>query len=137
MESLNDNKVDNNNINFLSTFAKNVLTCHKSIRWIGITDHNGNIINEKVREGLTLLLTREENSEFAKNSITRHKARIKFETKMGKLTYAFRRYENLSRCIIPINERYYLLFTMNFRENDYDNIIMEKILPLIGREKNF
>lgn len=137
MESLNDNKVDNKNINFLSTFAKNVLNSDKSIRWIGITDHNGNIINGIVREGLPLLLTREENNEFAKNSITRHKARIKFETKMGKLTYAFRRYKNLSRCIIPINERYYLLFTMDFRENDYDNIIMEKILPLIRKEENF
>ncbi|MFB5601017.1 MAG: hypothetical protein ACE5SW_12425 [Nitrososphaeraceae archaeon] len=84
MESLNDNKVDNKNINFLSTFAKNVLNSDKSIRWIGITDHNGNIINGIVREGLPLLLTREENNEFAKNSITRHKARIKFEKKWEK-----------------------------------------------------
>jgi hypothetical protein len=134
MASLND---DYNNINFLSTFSKNILNSDKSIRWIGITDHNGTVINESVRNGLTLLLTKEENSEFAKNSITRHKARIKFESKMGKLTYAFRRYKNLSRCIIPINERYYLLFTMDFEENNFDNIIMEKIIPLIKKEEKF
>jgi hypothetical protein len=88
MASLND---DYNNINFLSTFSKNILNSDKSIRWIGITDHNGTVIKESVRNGLTLLLTKEENSEFAKNSITRHKARIKFASKMGKLTYAVRR----------------------------------------------
>jgi len=131
---MNNEKI---NINFLSTFAKNVLYCDKSLRWIGITDHNGIIITEHVRKGVTLLLTREENSESAKNSIIRHTARLKFEPKMGKLNYAFARYKNLSRCIIPINEHYYLLFTMDFEENNFDNIIMEKIIPLIKKEENF
>lgn len=135
MTSLKEN--DNNSNNFLSTFTRNLLTCEKSLRWVGITDNNGIIINERGRKGVTLLLTKEENTEFAKNSITRHKARIKFESKMGKLLYAFRRYENFSRCIIPINERYYLLFTMDFEEDDFDNIIMERIIPLIKSEENF
>jgi len=80
---------------------------------------------------------REENSEFAKNSIIRHKTRLKFEPKMGKLIYVFGRYNNLNRCIIPINEWYYLLFSMDFEENNFNNIIMEKIIPLIKKEKNF
>jgi len=134
MASLNNDK---DNINFLSTFAKNVLNCDKSLRWIGITDHNGIIITESVRKGVTLVLTIEENSDFAKNSIIRHKTRLKFQPKMGKLIYAFARYENMSRCIIPINEWYYLLFTMDLEENNFDNIIMEKIIPLIKKEKNF
>ena len=56
---------------------------------------------------------------------------------MGKLLYAFRRYEYLSRCIIPINEMYYLIFTMDLEEEDFDNIIMERIIPLINNEENF
>ncbi|MDX1372481.1 MAG: hypothetical protein R3321_08415 [Nitrososphaeraceae archaeon] len=128
---------DNNSNNFLSTFTKNVLRCDKSIRWVGITDHNGTIVKERVRKGVTFLLTQQENSEFAKNSIIRHKARVKFESKMGKLLYAFRRYEKMNRCIIPINEMYYLIFTMNYEENDFDHIIMERIIPLIKGEENF
>lgn len=128
---------DNNSNNFLSTFTKNILRCDKSIRWIGITDHNGTIIKERVRKEVNFLLTKQENSEFAKNSIIRHKLRVKFESKMGKLLYAFRRYENVSRCIIPINEMYYLIFTMNYEENDFDKIIMERIIPLIKSEENF
>ncbi|MFB5599901.1 MAG: hypothetical protein ACE5SW_06715 [Nitrososphaeraceae archaeon] len=91
----------------------------------------------RVREGIKLLLSTEENSEFARNSITRHKARIKFQSKIGKLPYTFRRYEKVNRCIIPINERYYLIFTMDYNENNFDNMIMEKIIPLIKGEENF
>ena len=122
-------------VNFLSTFTKNILNSHKSIRWVGIIDQNGIIINEQYREGLKPLLTKEENQESAINTITRHKTRIKFEPKIGKLTYAFGRYENLSRSIIPINENYYLLLTIDFEENNFDKIIMEKILPLVKEEK--
>ena len=57
---------------------------------------------------------------------------------MGKLTYLFRRYSRMSRCLIPINENYYLIFTMDFEEGNFDKIIMEKIIPLIKKnKKNF
>jgi ribosomal protein S17E len=41
----------------------------------------------------------------------------------------------MSRCIIPINEKYYLLFTMDFEENNFDKIIMEKIASLNKKKK--
>ncbi|HSF49900.1 MAG TPA: hypothetical protein VLA74_03990 [Nitrososphaeraceae archaeon] len=66
-----------NDNNFLSIFTKNVLNSHKSIRWVGIIDQNGIIINEQYREGLKPLLTKEENQESAINTIIRHKTRKK------------------------------------------------------------
>ena len=128
----NDN---DNNSKFLSTFTKNILDSHKSIRWVGIIDQNGIIINEQYREGLKPLLTKEENQDYAINTITRHKTRSKFEPKIGKLTYAFARYKNLSRFTISMNENYYLLLTMDFEEKNFDKIIMEKILPVVKEEK--
>ena len=41
----------------------------------------------------------------------------------------------MSRCLIPINENYYLVFTMDFDQYDFDQIITEKIIPLIQQEK--
>ena len=128
------NNTDNNS-KFFYTFTKNILDSHKSIRWVGIIDQNGITIHEQYREGLKLILTIEETHEFAKNTITRHKTRLKLEPKLGKLIYLFRRYEKLSRCIIPINEKYYLLLTMDFEENNFDKIIREKILTLVKEEK--
>ena len=124
-----------NDIEILSDFTENVLNSEKDIRWVGITDQNGIIINEKHREGLKLLLTKEENQESAINTIIRQKTRTKFESKIGKLTYAFGRYENFSRFIIPISENYYLILTIEFKEKHFDKIIIEKILPLIKEMK--
>src|SRR5688500_14553934 len=124
-----------NDKTILSHFTDNILNLDKSIRWIGITNQNGFIINEKYREGLKPLLTKEENQESAINTITRHKTRTKFELKIGKLTYTLGRYENLSRSTISINENYYLLLTIDFEEKNFDKIIMEKIIPLIKKEK--
>jgi len=120
---------------FLFTFTKKILNFDKSIRRVGITDQNGNIINERDREGLQPFLTIEETHEWAIRTITRHKTRFDLESKMGKLTYLFRRYTRMSRCLIPINENYYLIFTMDFDQYDFDKIIMEKIIPLINKEK--
>jgi hypothetical protein len=81
------------------------------------------------------MLTIEETHEFAINTIMRHKTRLKFEPKIGELTYTFRRYKKMSRCLIPINESYYLLLTMDFDQYDFDKIIMEKIIPIIKEKK--
>jgi hypothetical protein len=127
---------DNSDINkILGNFTNNILHSHTSIRWVGIIDVNGITIKEQYREGLNLLLTEEETHEFAKNTITRYKTRLRLEPKMGKLTYLFRRYTKLSRCIIPINDNYYLLLTMDFEENNFDKIIMEKVIPFINNKK--
>ena len=131
--SENDHVIDTTK--FFYAFTKSILNSDRSIRWVGITDQNGIIINEWYREGLRLILTIEETHEFAINTITRHKTRLKFEPKMGELTYTFRRYKKMSRCLIPINENYYLLLTMDFDQYDFDKIIIDKIIPLIKEKK--
>ena len=130
MSERNDND-DIDNTKFFFAFTQSILNSDRSIRWVAITDQNGIILNEQNMKGVKLLLTKEENQESAINTIIRQKTRTKFEQKIGKLSYAIGRYKNLSRFIIPINENYYLILTMDFEENNFDIIIMEKIIPLI------
>jgi hypothetical protein len=78
------NDIDNTT-KFLYAFTQNLLNIDSSIRWVGITDQNGNIINERDRQGLKPFLTVEENHHFAVNTITRHKTRFNLESKMGTL----------------------------------------------------
>ena len=135
---MSGNKDDNEKTHttkFLYAFTQNLLNIDRSIRWVGITDQNGNIINERDRQGLKPFLTVEENHQWAIRTITRHKTRFNLESKTGKLTYLFRRYTRMNRCLIPINENYYLIFTMDFDQYNFDKIIMEKIIPLINQEK--
>jgi hypothetical protein len=132
MSERNDN---DNTTKFLYAFTQSILNIDRTIRWVGITDQNGIIINERYREGLKLMLTIEENHDFAINTINRHKTRLKFEPKMGELTYTFRRYTRMSRCLIPVNNYYYLILTLDFDQYDFDKIVTEKIIPLIKQEK--
>jgi hypothetical protein len=108
MSGNDNNDIDNTTNKFLYAFTQIVLNSDKSIRWVAITDQEGNIINEQNRrEGYESLLTKEENRESAINTIIRQKTRTKFEPKIGKLSYALGRYQKSSRCLIPINENYY------------------------------
>jgi hypothetical protein len=102
---------------------------------MGIANNFGVLLNVEHREGLIPVLTEEENEEYASSTITRHKTRIKFESKIGKLIYALAKYQKLNRVTIPINENYFLLIALDAEVKDFDSIIMEKIIPLIKKEK--
>ena len=121
---------------FLYAFSKEVLMLDKSIRWVGITNKFGVLVNAENREGLIPLLTEEENEDYASLTVTRHKTRTKFEPKIGKLIYAAGRYQKLNRATIPINENYYLLISLEVELKNFDDIIMEKVIPLVEKEKS-
>lgn len=120
---------------FLYRFSKDVLRLDPSIRWVGIADNTGALLNVENREGVKLLLSNEENEEYASNAIKRHKTRTTFESKLGKMNYALGKYEGLIRATIPINNSYYLLITLEVEAKDYDTIIIEKVIPFIEKEK--
>jgi len=61
---------------FLYAFTKEVLKLDKSIRWVGIANKYGILLNVEHREGLQPLMTDEENEEYAHLTVTRHKTRV-------------------------------------------------------------
>jgi hypothetical protein len=120
---------------FLYAFTKEVLKLDKSIRWVGIANKHGILLNTEHREGLHPLMTDEENEEYAHLTVTRHKTRIKFQPATGPLIYALGKYEKLNRVTLAIRENYYLLITLDAEEKNFDHIITEKVIPLIRKEK--
>jgi hypothetical protein len=91
---------------------------------------------QKTRKGIELLLSEEENEEYAATAIARQKTRGKFEPKIGKMLYSFGRYELLHRATMPINENYYLLMTLDVEERNFDSIIIDEILPVITKSRS-
>lgn len=91
---------------------------------------------QKTRKGVELLLSEEENEEYAATAIARQKTRGKFEPKIGRMLYSFGRYELLHRATMPINENYYLLMTLDVEERNFDSIIIDKILPVITKSRS-
>lgn len=117
------------NNDFLEALENELLTLHKSIRWVSITNEDGIQISEKYRGDLKPFLTKEENEDYASHAMDRHRKRLKFQPKLGELEYALVKYESVNRAIIPINKNYYLLIAIDIEENDIDKIIMEKVIP--------
>lgn len=121
---------------FLNSFCQRIVGLDSSIRWAGVVNKNGIIIAQHKRAGLKLLLTEEENEEYAASAIARQKTRGKFESKIGKMHYAFGRYERLHRATIAVSQTSYLLLTIDVGQRNFDSLIMEKVIPLLENQKN-
>ena len=123
--------MSNTNKDFFENLSKEILKMSSTLRWIAIADSGGNLLNITRREGLEPLMTREENQDYTLNAINRAKSRLKFQDKLGKLVYSLGRYEKLIRIVTPINNKYYVLLTIDVEEPHIDSIMTEQIIPKI------
>ncbi|MGB8574696.1 MAG: DUF6659 family protein [Nitrososphaeraceae archaeon] len=113
------------------SLSKEILKINSSLRWIAIADSSGTLLNIARRDGLEPLMNRQENQEYTINAITRHKSRLKFEDKLGRLVYSLGKYEKLVRIVTPINNKYYVLLTVDVEEPHIDSLMREQIIPKI------
>lgn len=120
---------------FVYTFSEELLNLDNSLRWIGISNKYGVLINVEQREGLKPLMSEEESEEYAAAAVSRYRTRIKFQSKIGKLNYAVGRYENVTRITVPISNDYFLLLTID-KEKNYDDLINKMIIPFIAKNRN-
>jgi hypothetical protein len=81
------------------------------------------------------LLTTEETEKLAIESVLRMNTRKDFESKLGKPIYSFTIYQKVKRVTIALeNMEYPILMTSFDIEADHENIIVNKILPLVNEE---
>ena len=119
------------NKDHFENLSKEILKINSSLRWIAIADSRGTLLNIARRDGLEPLMTRQENQEYTLNAIARHKSRMKFEDKLGRLVYSLGKYEKLVRIVTPINNKYYVLLTVDVEEPHIDSLMREQIIPKI------
>ena len=120
---------------FIYSFSEELLNLDSSLRWIGISNKYGVLINVEQREGLKPLMSEEESEDYAAAAVSRYRTRIKFQSKIGKLNYAVGRYENVTRITIPISNDYFLLLTID-KEKNYDDLINKMIIAFIAKNRN-
>ena len=123
--------MSDSNKDHFDSLSKEILKINSSLRWIAIADSNGTLLHIARRDGLEPLMTRQENQEYTLNAITRHKSRLKFEDKLGRLVYSLGKYEKLVRIVTPINNKYYVLLTVDVEEPHIDSLMREQIIPKI------
>jgi hypothetical protein len=90
------------NPNRLQRFCKYIIGKDSSIRFAGIANQMGNLIEAAYREGLQPLMDRQETQHYTIQTVLRASTRGTFENKIGKQRYAIAVYEKLIRATIPI-----------------------------------
>lgn len=141
------------NPNRLHSFCKHVIAKDSSIRFAGIANQMGNLIEAVYRKGLQPLMNSQETEHYTIQTVLRASTRETFENKIGKQRYAIAVYEKIIRATIPIimighhndkdeNQKhqqqkeeqdskwFYLLVSFDLG-SDVISIIEDKILPLI------
>jgi len=112
-----------------------VLRLDKSIRYVGLADHLGNLIATVYKPGLVPLSTKEETEAYTIQAIQRMGA-IQGGHKVGRLEYVVGRFENLIRATVPVvsatQDKFYLMLSMDL-DSDPIRIIENKVLPNIEK----
>jgi hypothetical protein len=117
----------------LQGLCNDILESDRSIRFVGISDKMGKQIASSYRAELVPLLTPMEIEMSAIESVLRMKTRKDFESKLGKPIYTFTLYQKIKRVTITLENKEYPILMASFDlEADDDNIIVNKILPLIN-----
>jgi hypothetical protein len=117
----------------LHGLCSRILESDRSIRFVGIPNKMGKQIVSSYRPGVVPLLTPSEMETLAIESVLRMNTRKDFELKLGKPLYSFTIYQKVKRVTIALESKEYPILMASFDvEADHDNIIVNKILPLIN-----
>jgi hypothetical protein len=120
----------------LDSLCSKIIESDKAIRFVGISNKMGNQLVSRYRSGLTPLLTPSEIEMYAMQTVLRMNTRKDFELKLGKPIYSFTLYQKIKRVTITLENKEYPILMASFDvEADHDNIIVNKILPLINEER--
>jgi hypothetical protein len=113
-------------------FCNRIFESDRSIRFVGIANKMGRQIISSYRSGLMPLLTRNEIEMFATGCIE-DEYKKRFWLKTWQPIYSFAIYQKIKRVTITLeNEEYPILMASFDIEADHENIIVNRILPMIN-----
>jgi hypothetical protein len=116
----------------LDELCKQIIRSDDSIRFVGIADKYGKQVAFNYREGLVPYLNQTESEIYSMDTVMRMNSRLEMESRLCYVIYSFTMYEKLKRATIYIGNVDYPVLMASFDTNsDHDNIILNKILPIV------
>ena len=117
-----------------------IINLNKSIKFVGVVNNLGTLLDTSYREELIPLMTEEETKNYAMQAVLRAATREDFVKKLGKLKHSIGTYERLIRATIPVimeedlqaQTKFYLLLSFDIDANVKD-IIENELLPYIDK----
>jgi hypothetical protein len=138
-------KHDGNNNDMNSPVICNeIINLNKSIRFVGVVNNLGTLLDTSYREELIPLMTEEETKNYAMQAVLRAATREDFVKKLGRLKHSIGTYDREIRATVPVimeenlqtQTKFYLLLSFDIDANVKD-IIENELLPYIDKNLEF
>ena len=125
------------NVTEFSSLCNKLVGMDSRIRFVGVADKHGLMLTTAERVGIIPLLNDEETEQYAITASTRQYTRLRWQDLLGKLNYTCSLYEKILRITVPITNQknrleYLLIFTLDPSTDNFDYIIMERVIPLVA-----
>ena len=90
-----------------------ILAIDENIRFVAISDLDGNMIAAKAKEGANLFLSPESTKDTLHHAASAWKSRMKHFDEIGRGLYTIAVYEKLRRVTMPLSDNKILLVTID------------------------
>ncbi len=110
--------------------ANDVLALHGDIRFSGVCDRTGRIKYGGYREGITPLLSPEEEQKSNLLALQRWRLYDSLAPKMGKIRYTLEDFEKVKTATIALPDQHLLLVSFEV-DSDHDRIINKIIRKIL------
>lgn len=111
--------------------CRQVLAMDGGIRFAGIADGYGMVIEAQYREGLTPLLTPQESSLSMVQATIKMLMNKGLEKKLGPLVYSYTLYGRVKRASIPIGDDHFFMLSFDLTVADPERLIVDRIIPFL------
>lgn len=111
-------------------FLNSIMNVSGNIRYVMIYDLSGNSIFKRKMDGVTELLTEEENKVALKHTVDSWKFRNSISEKIGNANYTLQVYDNLIRAIFPFGKEMLLIVTLD--NEGRPNDIIDRIQTILS-----
>ena len=93
--------------------VEKILALDENIRFVAISDLDGNLIVSKSKEGVELYLSPESTKDTLRHAASACKSRMKHVDEIGRGLYTIAVYEKLRRVTMPLSDDRILLVTID------------------------
>ena len=108
-----------------------VLDLDSKVRFVGVCDNTGVIINGGLRDGVTSFLTDEEIKKANLITLERWRLHNTLADRIGKARYAMEEYEKVKQITMPLQDEHLLLISTEV-DADHGKIIESAIQLIIS-----
>lgn len=113
-------------------FLNSIMHVSGNIRYVMIYDLKGNVILKRKMDGITDLLTEEENKIALKHTVESWNFRNSVSEKIGNANYTLQVYDNLIRDIFPFGN---MLLVVSLDNAGKPNEIIDRIQTILSGKK--